>query len=226
MTDADLPRSPLDMVAPLAVDEAIAADGSRHVEIYSMEGLLTFHWAGDPAAKDVVIAMGGAMGGVLGPAKRLYHELATTLPDQGVGVMRVGYRKPGDLNRCLIDVAAAAESAAKVGAERFVFLGHSFGGAVAVQAALTMPDHTAGVATFATQSAGCEAAAELRPEMPFVLYHGDSDRILPPDASFMVQMIAGRGDIQILNGAAHLLSEAADEIRAHFLPWLHACFAD
>ena len=53
----------------------------------------------------------------------------------------------------------------------------------------------------------------------------DSDRILPPDASFMVQMIAGQGDIQILNGADHLLSEAADEIRAHFLPWLDACFA-
>ena len=72
------------MVAPLAIDEAVGADGSRHVEIYSMEGLLTFHWAGDPAARDVVIAMGGAMGGVLGPAKRLYHELSVTLPDDGI----------------------------------------------------------------------------------------------------------------------------------------------
>ncbi len=208
----------------MAVDEGLLPDGGRHVELYTMEGLLTFHWSGDPAAENVVVAMGGAMGGVLGPARALYHELAQTLPDQGIGVMRVGYRKPGDLQRCLLDVAAAAESAAKVGARRFVFLGHSFGGAVAVQAAVTMPDHTAGVATFATQSAGCECAGDLG-DTPFVLYHGDNDRILGPENSHMVQMIAGRGDVHIMHGADHLLVEARDEIRAHFLPWLDACFA-
>lgn len=224
MTDAADPRSPMEIVAPLAVDEGLLADGSRHVELYTMEGLLTFHWSGDPAAERVVVAMGGAMGGVLGPAKRLYHQLAMEATDRGIGVLRVGYRKPGRLDTCLVDVAAAAETAAKVGAERFVFLGHSFGGAVAIQAAVTMPAHTAGVGVFATQSAGCECAGEL-PDAPFVLYHGDQDRILPADSSLMVQMIAGRGDVRILAGADHLLSEAADEIREHFFPWLDACFA-
>lgn len=168
--------------------------------------------------------MGGAMGGVLGPARSLFHELAQTLPEQGIGVMRVGYRRPGKLEECLLDVAAAAESAAKVGARRFVFLGHSFGGAVAIQAAVTMADHTAGVATFATQSAGCECAGQLG-DAPFVLYHGARDRILGPENSQMVRMIAGHGDVQVLDGADHLLTEAATEIRAHFLPWLEACFA-
>ena len=87
-----------------------------------------------------------------------------------------------------------------------------------------MPDQTAGVATFATQSAGCECAGELG-DTPFVLYHGDRDRILGAENSHMVQMIAGRGDVQILPGADHLLTEAAPEIRAHFLPWLDSSFA-
>lgn len=224
MTDTPPARSPLDIVAPLAVDEAILADGSRHVELYTMQGLLTFLWAGDPAAAHVVVTMGGAMGGLLGPAKRLFHELAQTLPDAGIGVMRVGYRRPGHLDTCLVDVAAAAESATKVGAERFVFLGHSFGGAVAIQAAVTMPRHTAGVATFATQSGGCECAGEL-PDVPFVLYHGTNDSILGPENSHMVQMIAGKGQVEILPGADHLLTEAAEPVRAHVLPWLEGCFS-
>ena len=207
------------MVAPLAVDEGLHPDGSRHVEMYTTEGLLTLHWSGDPAAETVIVCMGGAMGGVLGPAHTLYHELASLAPTENYGVMRVGYRKPGDLNRCLVDVAAAAESAAKVGARRFVFLGHSFGGAVAIQAAVTMADNCAGVATFATQSAGCECAGALG-GIPFLLFHGDQDRILPPEASQMVQMMAGYGDLQLLEGADHLLTEAADEIRTIFYPWL------
>ena len=223
MTDPASARSPLELVAPLAVDEGLRPDGSRHVELYTMEGLLTFLWAGDPAAENVVVCMGGAMGGLLGPARTLYHELAEVLPGEGVGVMRVGYRKPGDLTRCLIDVAAAAESAAKVGAGRFVFLGHSFGGAVAIQAAVTMAEHSVGVATFATQSAGCECAEELG-STPLLMFHGTNDRILGPENSHMVQMIAGRGDVQLLSGADHLLVEAADEVRATLYPWLEACF--
>ena len=222
MTDQS--RSPLELVAPLAVDEAVLADGSRHRELYTMEGLLTLHWAGDPSAQHVVITMGGAMGGVLGPANALFHELATTLPADDIGVIRVGYRRPGRPETCLVDVAAAAETAARAGAERFVFLGHSFGGAIAIQAAVTMPAHTAAVATFATQSGGCEQADQL-PDVPFVLYHGDRDRILGPENSHMVQMMAGRGDVRMLPGADHLLVEAADEIRAHFSPWLPASVA-
>jgi pimeloyl-ACP methyl ester carboxylesterase len=169
--------------------------------------------------------MGGAMGGVLGPAKALFHELAQQLPTEGMGVMRVGYRQPNNADLCFVDIAAAAESAVKVGAKRFLFLGHSFGGAIAIQAALAMKPATVGVGVFATQSAGCEGAENLG-GMPFVLYHGDNDRILPYQSSQMVQMLAGYGDVQIMPGADHLLAEAADEIRTHLYPWIRTCFAE
>ena len=41
-------------------------------------------------------------------------------------------------------------------------MGHSFGGAVAVAVGVGLPEHIAGVVTFATQSAGCEGAGAGR----------------------------------------------------------------
>lgn len=213
------PRSPLEMLAPMAIDEAHWADGTRQAEFYTMRGLLRVFWSGPEDAETVAIAVGGAMGGVLGPAKSLYHDLAMLLPGLGIGMMRVDYRKPGDLERCLIDVAAAAELAGNAGARRYAFLGHSFGGAVAIQAAAMLREHTVATVTFATQSAGCEAAPLLA-GTPLLLLHGDSDAILGPENSVMVQAMAGGGDLEVFPGADHLLVEAATEIRDKLESWL------
>lgn len=224
-TSPDEPRSPLALLAPMAIDEVELSDGTRHAEFYTMRGLLSVYWSGPEDADTVVVAMGGAMGGVLGPAKSIYHDLSQLLPQHGIGVLRVGYRKPGDLETSLIDVAAAAELAGNAGATRFAFLGHSFGGAVAVQAGAMLREHTVGVVTFATQSAGCEAAQYLG-DVPLLLLHGDRDRILGPENSSMVQMMAGGGEIMILPGADHLLVEAATEIRTKIESWLMPLLLD
>ncbi len=214
------PRSPLELLEVLAREEVVLGPEIRHLEIYTMRGLLTILWHGPVDAERVVLMSGGGMGGLLGPAGGLYHDLGTRFADDGIATMRVGYRKPNDLVRCVHDVAAAADLASRAGGERFVTVGHSFGGAVAVQAGMVLGQHCAGIVTLSTQSAGCEDAGTLGDDVPVLLLHGDRDEILPPDTSAVVRMLIGHGEVEILPGAGHLLSEAADHLRARLGDWI------
>jgi pimeloyl-ACP methyl ester carboxylesterase len=201
--------APLDLLEVMAVQEADLAPGLRHVELFTMRGLLTVLWHGPRDAVGAVVAGGGAMGGLLGPSNGLYQRLGVALADEGIATLRVAYRLPGDLDRCTIDLCAAVDLAARAGVKRVVTMGHSFGGAIAIRTACALGNAVAGVVTFATQSAGCEQAEELAGR-PLLLFHGDRDRILPAQASEMVRFIAGDGELVILPGEDHLLSNAGD----------------
>jgi pimeloyl-ACP methyl ester carboxylesterase len=217
------PRSPLELLEALAVQEVEIAPGLEHLEVFTMRGLLTLLWHGPRDAHDVVVTCGGGMGGLLGPADGLYHWLGTELAPRGIGTVRVGYRKPNDLSRCMHDVAATGDLASRTGARRFVVIGHSFGGAVAIQAGVVLGEHCAGVITLSTQSAGCELASEL--QAPLLLLHGTDDTILPPETSNVVQMLAGQGEVVLLPGDDHLLSQNPSEVRARVLAFVYQVFA-
>jgi pimeloyl-ACP methyl ester carboxylesterase len=219
------PRSPLELLEALAVEEVEVTPELRHLEVYTLRGLLTLLWHGPRDARDVVVTCGGGMGSLLGPADALYHDLGETFAAQGIGTLRVGYRKPNDLPRCVHDVAAAADLASRAGARHYVVIGHSFGGAVAVQAGMVLGEHCRGVVTLSTQSAGCEHASELG-GTPLLLFHGTEDEILPPEASSVVQMLAGHGEVVLLPGTGHLLTQAADELRERLSTWIPARFAE
>jgi pimeloyl-ACP methyl ester carboxylesterase len=122
-------------------------------------------------------------------------------------------------------MASAADLATRTGAKSFVTVGHSFGGAVALQLGIVLGSHCAGVVTLATQSAGCEDGAALG-ETPLLLFHGDRDEILPPDTSAVVQALVGHGELVILPGTGHLFSEAGDELRDRLGTWIPDCFAE
>ena len=200
----------------------------RQLELYTWEGLLSLHWHGAPTARNVVLTCGGAIGGTLGPGTAVYHQLGSQWGDDpalDIGLIRVGYRRPNDLDACTFDVLAAASLASRTGGERFVVVGHSFGGAVAIQAATLLADATAGVVTLATQSAGCEVGEKLADAaVPVLHLHGDRDDVLPFYSSQLVQMLTG-GQVELLAGASHGLSEVADELRDRLLDWIPARFA-
>jgi alpha/beta superfamily hydrolase len=217
------PRSPLEAIGALASQEVEVIDGLRHVEIYTLGGLLTLLWHGDPEAEHLVVACGGAMGGLLGPAEGLYHDLGVRFANQGIGVVRVGYRKPNDLGACVHDLVAVAELGARRGAKRFVTMGHSFGGAVAIRAAIVLGDDAVGVVTLATQSAGCEEAERLG-ATPVLLFHGENDELLPPQSSELVQMLTG-GELVVFPETGHLLTQAGDELRNRLGSWIPERFA-
>lgn len=224
MTDEQDGERPLDLVGVLDIIEVETGDGTRHTEILTRAGKLGLLWHGDPGEDGrVLVTCAGAFGGFLGPAGGLYFDLARTLAQAGVTTVRVDYRQPNHLPGCVLDMAVAVDLAERCGGTRYIVLGHSFGGAVAVGAGAALPDHVAAVVTLATQSAGCEPAADLGGR-PFLLVHGDADAVIPASASARVRQVAGHGEVVVLPGAGHLLAEAADELRDRLLPWILAAF--
>jgi pimeloyl-ACP methyl ester carboxylesterase len=211
------PPGPLAAVGALAASEAALTDALDHIEMYTRSGLLTLLWHGSGDRRQVVLMVGGAMGGMLGPGRALYHQLGVDLATAGFGVIRVGYRVPNDIDLCVLDTMAAAEMAARQGARGFVVVGHSFGGAVAIQTGAALGDMCAGVITAATQAGDCEAGEGLA--CPVLHLHGDADELLPPMASQMVQMLTG-GELVIYPGAGHLLTEAHDDMAELLGSWI------
>jgi len=225
VSDDDGFEPPLRALGVIGSQEVTITPGLDHLELFTMQGLLTLLWHGDRDAEHVVLACGGAMGGLLGPAEGLYQDLGEALAAAGVGLIRVGWRRPNDLERCTLDLTAAADLASRQGARSFVTMGHSFGGAIAVRTGLMLDRHCAGIVGLATQSAGCEMADALDPEVPLLLFHGDRDEILPAMASEMVRMIAGHGELVLLPGTGHLMSEAGELLRERLIEWVPEQFA-
>ncbi|MDZ7732636.1 MAG: alpha/beta hydrolase [Acidimicrobiia bacterium] len=202
----------------IAIQESAVTDDLDHVEIYTLGGLVTLLWHGRGRSERTVVLVGGAMGGLLGPADGLFADLGQELLAHDISTVRVSYRRPNDLDACVHDVVAITELAVRGGTERVVLGGHSFGGAVAVRSGVALGDYVAGVVTFATQSAGCEIADQL-PPTPLRLYHGDRDELLPLAASELVAAL-GEGELTVLADTGHLLAEAGDRLRGQVEPWI------
>jgi pimeloyl-ACP methyl ester carboxylesterase len=153
----------------------------------------------------------------------LYNDFGHSLAEYGVPSIRLSYRAPNDMDSCCVDAAAAVQLLIGSGVDRVVLMGHSFGGAVAIRVAVGLSEMVAGVVTFATQSAGCEIAGGLQGK-PLLMFHGDSDSILPAEASEMVRTIAGYGDLRIMEGDDHLLTNSHDHMFEEVLKWLKNIF--
>ena len=82
---------PLDLLEAIGRQEVAVSPTLRHIEVFTMRGLLTVLWHGDPDSEAAVVLGGGAMGGLLGPGDALYHWLGDELaaPDTGISVLRV-----------------------------------------------------------------------------------------------------------------------------------------
>lgn len=218
---------PLEALEAIARQEVRLTPSLRHLEVFTMRGLLTILWHGDADAESVVVLGGGAMGGLLGPADGFYQWLGSELaePASGIGVLRIGWRRPNDLDLCTLDLLAVADLIAQAGATRFVTGGHSFGGAIAVRGAAALGEHARGVVLFATQSAGCEGAAAV--SAPLLAFHGDRDELLPAVCSEVVAVLSGGpAEVRICEGAGHLLSEAGARLRADVPAWIRGRFDD
>jgi alpha/beta superfamily hydrolase len=213
-------NTPLGRIGVLAVQDVRITPTMRHLEVFTRHGLLTVLWHGPPDCESALIACGGAMGGLLGPGNGLYQYLGDVLGEQGIATLRVSYRRPNDLDACVDDAGAASEMAVAEGARSLVIMGHSFGGAVAVNCAAYLGGLAPGVVTLATQSAGCEIAPAIA-DRELLMIHGGRDELLPVFASEVVkEMAGGGGQLIVYPTAGHLLTECASEMRELLPGWI------
>jgi alpha-beta hydrolase superfamily lysophospholipase len=106
-----------------------------------------------------------------------------------------------------------------IGNQRVALIGHSVGGAVAINAGTLSPIVTTVIA-LSSQLAGAHVAGELAPK-PLLLIHGDADTILSHESSQALYDRAGEPKtLRILPGVGHGLAEAHDEVFALVSDWL------
>ncbi len=166
-----------------------------------------------------VIWVGGSGGGLDGPARGLYPEACRWLQRNGLAGLRIHYRRPSDLLACVLDVLVAVRFLRAEGVERIALVGHSFGGAVVINAGALSTDVTAVVA-MSTQTAGADLAQHIAPR-PLLLIHGTGDEILSSECSEIVYAAAHEPkELKLFPGARHGLDSVREDVLELVTAWL------
>ena len=177
------------------------------------------------SATAAVVMVGGGDGGLNGPAEAIYPTLAEDLAEAEIAALRLDFRThrfPGIVEEAVYDVHAALAYLAGRGIASVGLLGHSFGGAVVIEAAVSGAGSAAveAVVTLATQTAGAQRVGELAPR-PLLLVHGLADQRLSPQCSQQLHRLAGEPKQLVLyEGATHSLRQRREELRRLLRDWL------
>ncbi|MFA7250357.1 MAG: alpha/beta hydrolase [Dehalococcoidia bacterium] len=190
------------------------------ISIPTDRGLIDARWdAPASAPRGAVLLVGGGDGGFDGPAEALYPTLAEDFAARGLGTLRLDFRIhrfPNDVDEGAYDVLAGLGWLATQGVEQVALVGHSFGGAVVIEAAAHDASVSA-VVTLATQTAGAQNVALVAPR-PLLLIHGLDDVRLSPRCSELLYGMAGDPrSLVLIPGATHSLRQAREEVRARIL---------
>jgi pimeloyl-ACP methyl ester carboxylesterase len=192
--------------------------GARRVTIGTTRGAIPLIMHAAPEKGRAVLCVSGAIGGFDGPSM-LYPRLGLEMPRRGLTIARLDYREPNEFGECLVDAMAALTFLGGIGHERVALIGHSFGGAVAINAGTLSPIVTTVIA-LSSQLAGAHVVGDLAPK-PLLLIHGGADTILSHESSETLYESAREPKtIKILPGVGHRLSEAQDEVFDLVSDWL------
>jgi pimeloyl-ACP methyl ester carboxylesterase len=192
--------------------------GARRVLLATTRGKIRMMLHGVEKAERAVLCLGGAGGGMDGPAL-LYPRLGLELRPLGVTVTRLGYRIPGEMGECVLDAMAGLSFLKGIGHKRAAVIGHSFGGGVAIATA-TMNPMAAAVVAISSQLDGAQNVAQLAPR-PLLLIHGSADTVLPDESSRLIFERAGEPKtIKLYPGADHGLTQAGDEVFGVVKQWV------
>jgi alpha/beta superfamily hydrolase len=196
----------------------------KQIYIRTERGPIACLYHPGPRGGGAVIWVGGTDGGFSGPANAIYATLAEDLLEDGVGSLRLDFRRrdvPGDVEEGSYDVLAGIAFLKQECVGRIGLVGHSFGGAVVIAAAARSREVSA-VVTLSTQTAGTGLTPQVSPR-PLLLVHGELDRRLPPQCSRYVYSLAREPkELIILPGAKHSLRQRRQELRELLRQWLKA----
>lgn len=166
-----------------------------------------------------VVWVGGAGGGLDGPAHGLYPEACRRLQERGVAGLRLHYRQPDFLEGGVLDTLLGVEFLAEEGVERVALVGHSFGGAVVITAG-ALSDRVRAVVPMSTQTAGTGLTPRVAPRA-MLLVHGTADRVLPDLCSRQVfERAREPKELVLYPGAGHGLDEVREELLQLLVRWL------
>lgn len=168
-----------------------------------------------------VVLVGGASGGIDGPADGLYQRLPPALAERQVTSLRIDYRHPGEFQECVLDVLGACSLLKGIGATEIVVAGTSFGGAVAINAGGIAP-LVRGVVAMSPQLHGTSHVNELG--RPLLLIHGMADTVLSHEASEDIYRRAAEPkQIVLYAEAGHSLVQAAGDVLDLLSDWIPRC---
>ena len=201
--------------------EPSPGEGFAPVTLLTSRGDIETRYYAAAGATGGAVFVGGAGGGFDTPVRGwLYPRLSKELQSDGVACLRVRYRTPNDLEECTLDVLAGIAFLASEGVERVALTGHSFGGAVVIQAAA----HSDAVVTcvpMSTQTYGAGPVSTLAPRCSVLLAHGTADEILPHRCSEAVYAAAREPKRLLLKeGARHGLDEWSEELPGILREWI------
>ena len=164
------------------------------------------------------IFVGGAMGGLDGPADAIYSRLPVALAERGVSTLRLTYRIPNDFEECVLDGLGGCSMLKGIGAQDVVLVGHSFGAAVVIKAGELAPI-VRGVASLSPQLHGTREVEHLG--KPLLLVHGMADTVLNHEASEDIYRRAVEPKRIVLYGeAGHSLIQAKAELWDLLTAWV------
>ncbi len=165
----------------------------------------------------------GAGGGLGGPAGGLYTRLGSHFRARGIASLELAYRRPGNLAECVADVLVGLAWLEHEGKSRVVLVGHSFGGAVVINAAV-LSERVVAVAALSSQTAGTAPVSRIAPR-PTLFMHGEADEILPDRCSHDLYARAGEPKELILYpGCRHGLDQCRDALDRDLGAWLDRVF--
>jgi len=205
--------------------EELASGEADDLLLQTDKGPIRARWyeAGDGDA--AVIWVFGSGGGLGGPAGGLYPRLANQLLDEDIASLEIAYRRPGDLIECMLDVLVGVAWLAGQERTRVVLVGHSFGGAVVLNAAKIAAEQVIGVAALSSQRAGVEDLDGLSPR-PALFVHGEEDEVLPDRCSRELFEMAGLPKQLILYPEClHGLDQCRDALDRDLKRWIEATVA-
>jgi uncharacterized protein len=202
----------------LGVEPGGEVAGAQWITIRSSRGpiALILHPTREPhpAPGEVgcaALCVSGAIGGFDGPAA-LYPRLGLELPRLGVSVARLNYRAPDEFR---VNFLGAA------GQRRIALIGHSMGGAVAINAG-TLSPAVATVIAISSQLAGAHVVGDLAPRT-LLLIHGTADMVLSHESSQTIYERAKEPKtLKLFPGADHRFSQAGNELFDLVRDWLLA----
>jgi alpha-beta hydrolase superfamily lysophospholipase len=196
------------------------AEGVEDLTLHTTAGPLTARLHPAPTGAPAVVWVGGAGGGLDGPAWGMYPRLAGQLASQDIASLRLHYRQPNYLEECVADtLLAVAYLRQQRGYVGIALVGHSFGGAVVISAGALSAD-VAAVVAMSSQGYGTTLAPQVSP-LPLLLVHGTADEILPAAVSRDIYARANEPkELRLYQGCRHGLDECRDEVDEAVESWL------